>query len=41
MWNEYERMILDCNFREVRMCPLVSTRFYLYWKDGEKYEYWK
>lgn len=41
VWDEYEQMILDCNFKEVRMCPLVSTKFYLYWKDGAKYEYWK
>lgn len=41
VWGEYEQMILDCNFKEVRMCPLVSTKFYLYWKDGAKYEYWK
>lgn len=41
VWDEYEQMILDCNFKEVRMCPLVSTKFYPYWKDGAKCEYWK
>lgn len=41
VFSEYEQMILDCKFSEVRMCPLTSTKYYLYWKDGAKYEYWK
>ena len=41
VFNEYEQMILDCKFSEVRLCPLTSTKYYLYWKDGEKYKYWK
>ena len=41
VFSEYEQMILDCKFSEVRMCPLTSTKYFLYWKDGEKYEYWK
>ena len=41
VFSEYEQMILDCKFSEVRMCPLTSTKYFLYWKDGAKYEYWK
>ena len=41
VFSEYEQMILDCKFSEVRMCPLTSTKYFLYWKDGEKYKYWK
>ena len=41
VFSEYEQMILDCKFSEVRMCPLTSIRYYPYWKDGEKYRYSK
>lgn len=41
VFSEYEQMILDCKFSEVRMCPLTSTKYFLYWKDGEKYKYWE
>lgn len=41
VFSEYEQMILDCKFSEVRMCSLTSTKYFLYWKDGEKYKYWE